>query len=94
MNSLYMFGILYSFLICILGYFIAIKIVYPRVNDENFIKYVLLFYILRTLAVLLITFLILKFLLISQEVFLVSLFLFYFIFKLIEVFHLNKIKSE
>lgn len=94
MNSLYIFGILYSFLICILGYFIAIKIVYPRVNDENFIKYILLFYAFRTLATLLIAFLILKFLSISQEVFLVSLFLFYFIFKLIEVFHLNKIKSE
>ena len=94
MNSLYMFGILYSFLLCILGYFIAIKIVYPRVSDENFVKHILLFYIFRTLAILLISFLILKFLLISQKVFLISLFLFYFIFKLLEVFHLNKMKSK
>ncbi len=97
-SSLYIFffemGILYSFIICLTNYLLAVKVVYPRLISRNLFKHILVFFVIRIIVILFITYLILTFTSVSDKVYLLSLFFFYFVFKLIEVFKINKIELK
>ncbi len=90
-------GIFIAFFVCFINYIFAIKFFYVKIYNNLLIKkskkvliYVTLFFILRIILLLFISFIIVKYTNISLIAYFVSLFIFYFIFKILEVVSLNK----
>ena len=95
--SLNILTIIISLFICFINYILAIKFFYIKFinsNKKNSILYVILYFIIRIFVLIVFSYCIVKFTDLSINYYFISLFLFYFIFKILEIIKLNKIKNS
>jgi len=90
-NKEFIFSIIFPFLVCFISCTLGIKYAKTLLNQtvENTLKKNSIFIIFRTVVLILISFLLIKFNLVFTKFFLVLLFIFYFAFKIIEIIKIN-----
>ena len=92
----FIFSILLSFLLGFLSCIFGIKYSKILLNQtvENTLKKILLFTVIRTVIITVISFLLIKFNFVHTKLFLILVFIFYFIFKIIEIVQINTLENN